>query len=196
MRRIELSDGAYLELHEGWLPQVDADSAFRALSDEVPWQERAIRIFGREVMQPRLVAWIGDADAAYTYSAVLHEPLPWTSTLSVLRERLARELGLSFNAVLCNLYRDGHDSMGMHSDDEPELGRDPEVASISLGAVRTFVLRHKKGPTFGKLDVPLAHGSLLVMRGTTQRFYRHGIGKLRAPTPPRINLTFRAVQKR
>lgn len=194
MRRIELSEGAYLELTLQWLSPAQADIVQAALRTEVPWQARAIRLFGRAVMQPRLVCWIGDPEAVYTYSGVLHEPLPWTPTLHALRARLQAELSLSFNSVLCNLYRDGDDSMGMHSDSEPELGKDPVVASLSLGATRRFVLRHKRGPAHGKLDLALDHGSLLVMRGTTQHVYRHGLPKLRTPTQERINLTFRRVQ--
>jgi len=193
MERYELSDGALCELYEGWLPEAEASTAFRALYAEVPWQERSIQIFGRQVMQPRLVAWIGDAEAVYTYSRTRHEPLPWTSTLSSLRERVAATSGVALNSVLCNLYRDGRDSMGMHSDSEPELGVDPIIASLSLGASRRFSLRHRRGLARGKLDLTLTTGSLLVMRGTTQREYRHGVPKEPRVTEPRINLTFRRV---
>lgn len=194
MRRIVLEEGAYLELAESWLCALSASDAFAQLMREVPWQTRAIRLFGREVVQPRLVAWIGDPDAVYTYSGTRHEPLPWTPTLARLRMRLVGELSIPFNGVLCNLYRDERDSMGLHSDDEPELGPEPVVASISLGAVRQFVLRHKRGAGRGKLDLPLESGSLLVMRGATQRLYRHGVPKARTPTAARINLTFRQVR--
>jgi alkylated DNA repair dioxygenase AlkB len=185
MERIALEDGAYLELDAHWLP--DADATLAALMREVPFEARAIKLFGREVMQPRLVAWIGDPEAVYTYSGVRHQPLPWTPTLAALRARLA----LPFNSVLCNLYRDGRDSMGLHSDSEPELGPDPVVASISLGAPRRFQLRHRHGAH--KLTLTLPHGSLLLMRGPTQRFYRHAVPKEPALTTPRVNLTFRRI---
>ncbi|MDB4975463.1 MAG: 2OG-Fe(II) oxygenase superfamily protein [Myxococcaceae bacterium] len=195
MRRIELGEGAYLELTPHWLEPADADQAFAALQTEVRWEERTIKLFGREVMQPRLVSWVGDPEAAYRYSGVLHEPLPWTPTLAALRACLVSELAVPFNSVLCNLYRNERDSMGMHSDSEPELGPNPQVASLSLGAERAFLLRHRKGPRHGpKLDLVLEHGSLLLMRGTTQHVYKHGVAKLRAPLGPRINLTFRVVQ--
>jgi alkylated DNA repair dioxygenase AlkB len=194
MRRIELRDGAHLELHEHWLTPHEADQALATLRTEVDFQARTIRLFGREVLQPRLVSWVGDSDAAYTYSGVRHLPLPWSPTLAALRDRLRAELGLPFNSVLCNLYRDGADSMGMHSDSEPELGHDPVVASVSLGAERKLLLRHRDGPTHEKLDLLLPHGSLLVMAGRTQHVYRHGIPKLRAPIGARINLTFRVVK--
>lgn len=184
MERIELSDGAYLEYEPNWLP--DADHVFAALMREVPWEARAIRIFGREVMQPRLVAWIGDPDAVYTYSGTRHDPLPWTPTLATLNQRLH---AFAFNSVLCNLYRNGRDSMGMHRDAEPELGPDPIVASVSLGATRRFQLRRDDE----EHELALTSGSLLIMRGTTQRYYRHGVPKEPKVDQPRINLTFRRI---
>ena len=192
MRQIDLGEGAWLDLYERWLP--DASAVMAALLAEVPWQARAIRIFGRAVTQPRLVAWLGDPEAVYTYSGVAHVPQPLTPAVAALRARLVAELGLPFNGVLCNLYRDGNDAMGMHSDSEPELGPEPVVASVSLGAVRRFALRHRRGSRHGKLDLALESGSLLVMRGTTQHTHRHGIPRVRAPIGPRVNLTFRHVQ--
>ncbi|HEY6882336.1 MAG TPA: alpha-ketoglutarate-dependent dioxygenase AlkB [Polyangiales bacterium] len=189
MERIELMDGAYLEFEPHWAEH--ADETLRALLGEVPFAARAIRLFGREVMQPRLVAFLGDPGAAYTYSGVRHEPAPWTPTLTALREQLSARTGLAFNAVLCNLYRDGRDSMGWHSDDEPELGPVPLVASLSFGAVRRFTLRHRTREH--KHELALTHGSLLLMRGTTQRFYRHAVPKQPTLVEPRINLTFRRI---
>lgn len=189
MQRLELRDGAYLELDPHWLRE--ADGLQRSLQSEVPFEARAIKLFGREVMQPRLVAWVGDPSAVYTYSGVRHEPLPWTPTLRALRDDLEARTGLAFNGVLCNLYRDGRDSMALHSDSEPELGPDPIVASLSLGATRRFQLRHRTDDH--KLELASTHGSLLLMRGTTQRFYRHAVPKEPAITAPRINLTFRRI---
>jgi alkylated DNA repair dioxygenase AlkB len=194
MERIELVDGAYLELYPHWVEPDRASALEAALTREVPWEARAIRVFGREVMQPRLVAWVGDPQAVYTYSGVRHQPLPWTASLAALRTQLHERTTHEFNSVLCNLYRDGRDSMGMHRDAEPELGPDPVVASLSLGSTRRFQLRHHaSGP---KLDLELASGSLLLMLGTTQRFYRHGIPKQPSVTAPRINLTFRRIVAR
>jgi len=193
MQRIELEDGAYLELYETWL--AEPRLWFDALLGEIPWQAKAIRIFGREVMQPRLVAYLGEPEAVYTYSGVRNEPGPLGVRLSALRTRLEAELGLPFNAVLCNLYRNGLDSMGMHRDAEPELGPIPQVASISIGATRRFRLRHVASGRAG-CDLERATGSLLLMRGTTQRFYRHGVAKQPSIREPRINLTFRNVLAR
>lgn len=193
MKRIELPEGALCELYEPWLSPDEAASVFAALHTEVPFESRTIRIFGREIAQPRLVAWVGDADAVYTYSRTRNEPLPWPPFLHALRTRVAAVAGVEVNSVLCNLYRDGQDSMGMHSDNEPELGSDPIIASLSLGATRKFCLRHRRGAARGKLDLPLSDGSLLIMRGSTQRHYRHGVPKEPNVTMPRINLTFRRV---
>jgi alkylated DNA repair dioxygenase AlkB len=191
MERIELSDGAWLELDRAWLSAQRAHDVAEALLREIPFEPRAIRIFGREVMQPRLVAWMGDAEAVYTYSGVRHDPLPWTPTLAALRAELQQRTQLTFNSVLCNLYRDGRDSMGLHSDSEPELGPDPIVASLSLGAPRRFQLRHRKRDH--KLQLTLDDGCLLVMCGTTQSFYRHAVPKQPGLDAARINLTFRRI---
>lgn len=186
---IELERGARLVFEPSWLAPAEADAAFATLRATIAWEKRPIRIMGREVMQPRLTAWYGDR--AYTYSGVTLAPEPWTPLLRALRDRLAGELETDFSSVLCNLYRDGNDSMGMHADDEPELGDNPIIASVSLGATRRFVLREKKGKSGTELD--LGHGSLLVMGGTTQHVYRHGLPKTKKPVGERINLTFRRI---
>lgn len=136
--------------------------------------------------------WIGDSGACYRYSGVRHEPVPWPEVLQPLRDRLIRETGIRFNSVLANLYRNGHDCMGWHSDDEPELGKQPVIASLSLGATRRFVFKHRREPA-RKLALELPHGSLLVMHGDTQATWRHALPRTRKPVGPRINLTFRRI---
>lgn len=192
----ELPDRSECELIHGFVPVHETSPLMAALCAELPLELRAIRVFGREVMQPRLVAYVGDPDARYTYSSTLQVPTPWTPALSALRMRVQEELGRPFNAVLCNLYRDGNDSMGMHNDAEPELGEHPLIASLSLGAERRFVVRHRHKRDDGKLDLVLTDGSLLVMRGELQAHYRHGLPKQPALTSPRLNLTFREVHER
>jgi len=146
-------------------------------------------MFGRRVAFPRLTAWYGDPGAAYTYSGVRNEPLPWTPLLGELRDLVAAAAGAPFNSVLLNRYRDGSDSMGWHADDERELA--PVIASLSVGAVRTFELRHRGDRE--RIALPLASGSLIVMAGDTQRHWQHRVPKdVRAPGE-RINLTFRLV---
>ncbi|HJU38054.1 MAG TPA: alpha-ketoglutarate-dependent dioxygenase AlkB, partial [Tahibacter sp.] len=149
----------------------DCDAWFARLRDEVTWEQHRLRIYGREVDSPRLSSWIGDSDAVYTYSNTRFVPHPWTPALAALRDAVARWCDAPFNSVLCNLYRSGADSMGWHSDAEPELGPEPVIASLSFGAVRRFRLRHKRDASLS-LDLPLAPGSLFVMAGTTQTHYR------------------------
>jgi alkylated DNA repair dioxygenase AlkB len=192
-RRIDLDDGGYCELYSGWLTPAEARAQFAALRAELPFERRAIRVFGREVFQPRLVAWVGEPEAVYAYSGVKHVPTPFGPTLRALRDRVAQQAGVAFNGVLCNLYRDGNDAMGMHADREPELGPAPVIASLSLGAARRFLLRHRKGAGHAQADLVLEDGSLLIMRGTLQQHYRHGIPRALTVREPRINLTFRHI---
>jgi alkylated DNA repair dioxygenase AlkB len=173
----------------------DAESAqdwFTRLHSEIPWERHRLRLFGREVESPRLSCWIGDTDAVYTYSGTRFTPRAWTPACAELRERISVLCGERYNSVLCNLYRDGRDSMGWHSDDEPELGHQPCIASLSLGATRRFRLRHRRDPAL-RLELDLAPGSLLLMAGATQRNYRHDLPKSARVVEPRINLTFRRV---
>ena len=186
---------AEASLDPHWLVPEAADGLFAALRDGIAWETHRIRLFGREVDSPRLSCWIGDPDAVYRYSGTRFEPRPWPWLLRPIRGRLAHEHGVVFNSVLANLYRDGRDSMGWHSDDEPELGPAPVIASISLGAARRFVLKHRREPD-RKLALELGHGSLLVMAGATQRNYRHALPRTARPVGERINLTFRQVRPR
>lgn len=178
-----------------WLPPAEADALFTALRATIAWEVHRVRLFGREHPAPRLSCWIGDAGASYRYSGTRFEPHPWPAALRPVRERLRDELGTGFNSVLANLYRDGRDAMGWHADDEPELGPAPVIASVSLGATRRFLLRHRdEGERRLALDLP--HGSLLVMAGATQRLWRHALPRTARPVGERINLTFRQVAPR
>jgi alkylated DNA repair dioxygenase AlkB len=183
--------GADVTLDPGWLGSDDVDALFDGLLADVPWEVHRIRLFGREVDSPRLSCWMGDPEAAYTYSGLRLQPRPWPLALQRVRERLRSELGNDFNSVLANLYRDGRDRMGWHSDNERELGPQPVIASLSLGACRRFVLRGREASS--TLAIELPHGSLLVMRGDTQRHYRHALPATAKPVGPRINLTFRRI---
>jgi alkylated DNA repair dioxygenase AlkB len=187
--------GADLAFDPHWLAAREGDVLFAALHAGVPWEVHRIRLFGREVDSPRLSCWIGDPEAVYVYSGARFAPHPWPPVLRPLRERMADALGVDFNSVLANLYRDGRDAMGWHSDDEPELGLAPMIASLSLGATRRFALKPRDGGTH-RLALALPHGSLLVMRGDTQRRYRHALPRTARPVGPRINLTFRRIAPR
>lgn len=173
----------------------EADRLLAELRRTIDWQQEEIVIFGQRRPVPRLVAWHGDPGASYTYSGTPHEPLPWTPALEQVRRRVQALSRQYFNAVLLNLYRDGRDGMGWHSDDEPELGPEPAIASVSLGAVRRFCLRHRRRKGM-RAELSLPHGSLLLMSGATQRHWVHAVPKTAVPTGERINLTFRRVDIR
>jgi alkylated DNA repair dioxygenase AlkB len=176
------------------LASEEADALLTCLLDEIDFEQHRLRLFGRSVDAPRLSCWIGDAHAQYRYSGTRFSPRPWTPTLVHLRERVESACGTHFNSVLANLYRDGDDAMGWHSDDEPELGPDPVIASVSLGARRRFRLRARdEGRQTYDLELP--HGSLLRMAGPTQRNYRHALPRSRRVRAPRLNLTFRRIVK-
>ena len=177
-----------VDYRPGWVP--DHLALLDRLTAEITWEQLTITLFGRTVPTPRLTAWMGEA--AYTYSGVVNQPGPWPEALAVLRRRLSAELGVDLNSCLANLYRDGSDSMGFHSDDEPELGPEPTIASVSLGARRRFVLRHRT--TRERWTWDLGAGDLLVMRDESQRDYAHAVPKTAHPVGPRMNLTFRTVR--
>lgn len=191
---LELVDGEGRLWPAAFAPD-EASSLFDALRTKIDWQQEEILIFGRRRRVPRLVAWHGDPGARYVYSGTDHVPRPWTVELARLRRRVSALTGVDFNAVLLNLYRDGRDGMGWHADDEPELGRNPVIASVSLGAVRRFCLRHRRRKDL-RLDLDLPHGSLLCMSGPTQHHWVHALPKTRRPVGERINLTLRRVALR
>ena len=172
---------------------VDQDELLQQLISDIPWRAEDITVFGKTYPQPRLIAWYGDSDAIYTYSGVAHEPLGWSPPLDQLKRRVEALAGARFNSVLLNYYRDHRDSMGLHADDEPELGPEPVIASLSLGAERKLHFKHKTRRDLAPLNLALPSGSLLIMRGPTQRHWKHGLHKLRRACGPRVNLTFRLV---
>jgi len=172
-----------------------ADPALlQQLFEEAPWKSEEITVFGKTYRQPRLIAWYGDEGASYTYSGIRHDPWPWSPRLQHLRDHVQALAGATFNSVLLNYYRDQHDSMGLHADDEPELGQEPVIASLSLGQERTLYFKHKSRRDLKIFNLPLSSGSLLIMKGATQRNWKHGLRKLSRPCGPRLNLTFRFVR--
>ncbi|PVW16349.1 alpha-ketoglutarate-dependent dioxygenase AlkB family protein [Marixanthomonas spongiae] len=179
--------------HPGFLSRKSADAYFETLLNGTPWQQDHIKIFGKTHQQPRLRALYGEQGKSYSYSGITMHPLPFTSVLKEIKERVEAVSEAHFNVVLLNLYRDGQDSNGWHSDDEKELGENPMIASISLGAERVFQLKHKKDKTLKK-SLVLQHGSLLLMKGTTQEKWKHQVPKTKKATTARINLTFRTIK--
>ncbi len=184
----ELHDGAWITFDEAFLGAADADSLMAQLTAASDWIQRPIVVFGKEIMQPRLLDW--GSEVPYKYSGQTLEPKPLTPALAALTEQVAERAGAPFNHVLLNLYRDGKDSIAPHADNEPELGRYPIIGSLSLGAERSFVMNHKRQRK-RRSRIRLTHGSLVVMGGTMQRTWRHAVPKEPAVTGPRINVTFR-----
>lgn len=176
-----------------WFADIGLEQdAFDEIFSSVDWQSEAINIMGKERLVPRLVAWYGDEGADYSYSGVHHVSKPWIPSLKTIKARVEQVSGYRFNSALCNLYRNGQDSMGWHSDDERELGEEPVIASVSLGATREFQLKHK---TIEKLrhKIMLTSGSLLVMKAGVQRYWKHQVPKRLKIEEPRINITFRTI---
>lgn len=157
---------------------------------EIDWRQDVARIMGRHVALPRLTAWYGEA--GYRYSGIDNPPRPWLPVLLELKAAAEWLAAARFNSVLLNLYRDGRDGMGWHSDDERPLGRDPVIASLSFGATRRFRLKHKSRPDL-VLGIDLAPGSCLIMAGPLQHHWRHALPKTARPVGPRVNLTFRLI---
>lgn len=194
-RRIELANADVI-LIRGALPAPERQTYLNVLLAEVDWRQETVKLFGRAHLQPRLTAWYGDG--TYRYSGVNLTPRPWTPALSALKalaEHTAAAAGVpaAFNSVLLNLYRDGNDGVGWHADNEPSLGRNPVIASLSLGATRRFHLRHRDDAT-EKTSIDLCAGDILIMAGPTQHYWQHRLAKTRRDTGPRVNLTFREIK--
>lgn len=186
---LAIPDGKLI-YEENWLDSAEAWTLFDALYHEIEWEEGEVFIFGRWHRIPRLQAWYGEPELTYTYSGKKLQTKAWTKTLEAIKNKLESR-GYEFNSVLLNLYRDGNDKMGWHRDNEKELGEQPIIASVSLGAEREFQMRHKE--TKHKVSVHLSHGSLLIMAEDTQSCWYHQLPQRKRCTRPRINLTFRKI---
>lgn len=193
--------GLALRSWTGWLGQQEAAALLERLQREVPWKQESIQIYGRCYKQPRLTCWMADPGCCYRYSGLQQHIEPWHPAVLELLDRLEVFCGRRFNAVLLNLYRDGRDAMGWHADDEPELDADAPIASVSLGASRSFRLRPKPGASLSDdplrvaRTLELAHGDLLVMDPPTQCHWQHALPRRLRVHQPRLNLTFRRVRQ-
>jgi len=193
-----LLDGGFLDYTDDFLSKEDADLLFETLIKYAPWKQEQ---YGK-YPQPRLTAWYAEPGMSYTYSGVTHSPYEFTQELIDLKNKIEESIKYfnpkfeGYNSVLLNQYRHGKDSVGYHADDEKELGDNPNIASISLGATRKFMLQHYKTasgklPDHEPIEYDLKHGSLLIMSGTIQKYWKHSIPKTKSNVGPRINLTFR-----
>lgn len=191
-----LNDDGKVTLYENFFSQVESHEIIKILLDEIDWKQEYIRMYGKSMPIPRLTAWYGDNDKAYTYSGIAMNSKEWHPVLLDIKNRIERASDRVFNSVLLNYYRDGNDSVAWHSDNEPELGENPSIGSVSFGETRKFSLKHKspEHPNHKKLiDVQLTHGSFLLMDGECQSFWLHQIAKTKKNVGARINLTFRFI---
>ena len=192
--KIPLPDSE-INLHQNHFDAEIAGNLLRELTEEIPWVQNKIKFYGKESLVPRLESWHGDEGMSYTYSGIKMDAKPWTKNLLVIKESIEPIAKTTFNSVLINYYRDGKDRVAWHSDDEKELGKNPVIASVSLGAERKFKLRHKKYKENQlQHEVFLQNGSLLLMSGSTQHHWLHEIPRTAKPIGPRINLTFRVIK--
>ncbi len=189
-----LDEGMDISYIPAFLEETQSDLLFAELLAATPWRQPELWMFGRKVKTPRLTAWYGDSGTGYVYSGIKNDPLPWTQSLQELRLKVEEMIDGRFNSVLLNLYRDGNDHLSWHRDNEKELGLEPQIASISLGAERFFSLRSDlANARNSKYELLLEHGSLVCMRGKTQLNWEHAIKRSSKIKDPRINLTFRKI---
>jgi len=192
--KIPLPDSE-INLHKNHFDSEIAGNLLTELAEEIPWVQNKIKFYGKESLVPRLESWHGDEGMSYTYSGIKMDAKPWTKNLLMIKESIEPIAKTTFNSVLINYYRDGKDRVAWHSDDEKELGKNPVIASVSLGAERKFKLRHKKYKENQlQHEVFLQSGSLLLMSGSTQHHWLHEIPRTAKPIGPRINLTFRVIK--
>jgi alkylated DNA repair dioxygenase AlkB len=189
---LDLTDAEVI-YYPHFFDKAEADSIYAELINEIPWQQDEITVYGKKHLQPRLTALYGNEGKPYSYSNIKMQPHPWNLLLQKIKSKVESVSGTNFTTVLLNYYRDGKDSNGWHADNEKELGTNPIIASISFGAERTFQLKHNSDKD-QKKSIVLEHGSLLLMKGTTQHFWKHQIPKTAKPIGPRINLTFRVIK--
>ena len=189
-RDLSLPDGRF-RMMEGFLAAEEAWTLFGELQQNVSWRHDDIRIWGKTHKLPRLQQWFGDPGNTYTWSGIKMGPTPWLPALERLRNKVEAACGAQFNTVLANLYRDGQDTVGWHADNEADLGPDPVIASVSLGAERDFILRHSSLEEHQNEKVLLPHGSLLLMTDGSQANWKHALPRRKRVVSPRINLTFR-----
>jgi alkylated DNA repair dioxygenase AlkB len=183
----DIRDGGLLLYDPAFCDSQEADTLFAWLEAEVPWRQEVVH--GKPL--PRLNAWFADAGLRYSYSGLSHQGAGWLPELAEIKEQVEAASGAVFNSLLLNRYRDGRDSIGFHTDAEPELGTNPAVATVSFGSERDFVLKHRASKEV--LTYRLGHGSLLVMAGTSQHHWLHAVPKSEAPVGERISLTFRRI---
>jgi len=187
----KIENGEYV-FFPNFFTKSESDILFQSLREKILWKQESMSIYGKKVAFPRLTAWYGNDDKPYSFSGITLNPLPWIKEIIEIKNRIEPKANVEFNSVLLNLYRDGKDSISWHTDSEPELGKNPVIASVNFGATRKFQLRHLK--TKKKLEIELTHGSLLIMQGELQHYWQHQVPKTNKTIGERINLTFRFIR--
>lgn len=198
-QHIQLAGGELIYARDFLTPDA-ADDLMKNLISQLEWAQRPVKVFNKTHLTPRLVAWCGDDGVTYTYSGDTSPPQLWPEAIHPIKQQIEQSFKTEFNGALFNYYRDGQDNMGWHSDDEKSLGEQPVIASLSLGTERDFKFRPKPNtalPNDGNVteafDLTLHHGSVLIMRGDTQRHWQHALPKRMRINEPRLNITFRRV---
>lgn len=181
-------------LYNNFFSANESNLLFNSLKTSVKWQQDKIKFYGKEFMIPRLTALYGDEDKRYSYSGIHMHPHQWTHDLNCIKNKIETIANVKFTTCLLNYYRNGNDSMNWHQDNENELGKNPIIASVTFGETRTFQLKHITKTNLKRVDIPLQHGSFLLMQGSTQHFWKHKIPKTKKQISSRINLTFRVIK--
>lgn len=188
--------GADITLYKSFFTTLESNRLLKSLQETIEWKQETAKLFDKEFDIPRLTALYGDPEKTYTYSGILLNPIKWTEDLLFIKERVEKATGDSFSSVLLNLYRSGDDCVHWHSDDKPELGPNPTIASVSFGQTRTFQLKHRIERNMERASIELENGCMLLMKGTTQTFWLHQVPKSKTKMQPRINLTFRTISQK
>ena len=188
---IKINNGEYIYIPNFYKKEI-ADKYLQRLISDIKWKQESMKMYGKEIPFPRLTSWYGDNDKPYSFSGIKLQPNPWSPGLLKIKSDIEPKAEVSFNSVLLNRYRDGSDSISWHTDAEKELGTNPVIASVNFGAERKFQLKHKE--TNERIDILLKHGSLLIMQGELQHFWKHQIPKSKKVNQERVNLTFRVIK--
>ena len=186
-----IDNGEYIYL-PNYFSKAESDLLFDSLRENIIWKQESMNMYGKIINFPRLTAWYGNNDKPYSFSGITLQPLPWNPEILEIKKKIEPKANVVFNSVLLNLYRNGNDSISWHTDAEPELGKNPVIASVNFGETRKFQLRHIQ--TKAKLEIELTHGSLLIMQGELQHFWQHQVPKTSKVVGERINLTFRVIK--
>ncbi|GAA4230617.1 alpha-ketoglutarate-dependent dioxygenase AlkB [Postechiella marina] len=187
---VKINNGEYLYIPD-FYDKIEADSYLNTFIENIKWKQESMNMYGKQIPFPRLTSWYGDSDKPYSFSGITLQPHPWSKELLEIKKDIEPKSGVQFNSVLLNRYRNGNDSISWHTDAEKELGENPIIASVNFGAERKFQLKHIE--TNEKVEIVLKHGSLLIMMGELQHYWKHQVPKTKKVQAERVNLTFRVI---